>query len=63
VSLRSGEGVLLVVELFACRSFVKVCSIAERGAGGSRTSSCELARGVDDGGQVAFAQRGLAALA
>ena len=40
---------------------LKVCSIAERGTGGGRTSSRWLARGVGDGGQLACAQRGFAA--
>jgi len=62
VILGSGEGereewrCLLVARL-------KVCSIAERGPGGGRTSSRRLARGVDDGGQLACAQQGLAAVA
>jgi len=42
---------------------LKVCSVAERGPGGGRTSSSWYARGVEDGGQVACGWRGLAALA
>ena len=41
---------------------LKVCSIAERGPGGGRTSSTWLARGVGDGDQVACGWLRLAAL-
>jgi len=34
-------------------SRLKVCSIAKRGAGGSRTSSSWFASGVGDGGELA----------
>ena len=52
MSVRSGEGereewrCLLVARL-------KVCSIAERGPGGGRTSSRWLDRGVVGGGEAA----------
>ena len=57
MSLRGGEGegeersCLLVTHL-------KVCSVAERGPGGGRTSSRWLARGVGNGGQVARCWQG-----
>jgi len=43
-------------------ALLKVCSVAERGPGGGRTSSSWSARGVGDGGEVACGWRGLAAL-
>ena len=57
MSVRSGEGEreewssLLVARL-------KVCSVAERGPGGGRTSSRWSARGVGDGGELACGWRG-----
>ena len=61
MSVGSGEGereewrCLLVARL-------KVCSIAEKGAGGDRTTSRWLARGVEGGGQLACDWRRLATL-
>ena len=61
-SVRSGEGER---EEWRCLRVarLKVCSVAERGAGGGRTSPRWSARGEGDGGQLACGWRGLAALA
>ena len=58
MSVRSGEGER---EEWSCVlvARLKVCSLAERGPGGGRTSSSWLARGVGDGGQLACDWRGL----
>jgi len=52
VRVRSGEGER---EEWSCLLIarMKVCSIAERGPGGGRTSSSWLVRGVGDGGELA----------
>jgi len=62
VSARSGE---CEREEWSCLlgARLKVCSVAERGAGGGHTSPRWSPRGVVDGGLLARGWRGLAALA
>ena len=63
MSVRSGEGERRVSTTCLLVARLKVCSVAERGIGGGRTSSRWLARGVVGGGQLARGWWGLAALA